>query len=510
MTTLSTHKKIDENAMFSAIDIGSTKVVALTGYRNERGEIVVLGHGTVNSVNLDIDKEKEKLNIENIRKAIHAAVDAAHKEAGFFCKNVVVGTAGRFMRSSLNRIDFKRVMPFESITSEEIDRQCKQKFNELVAYEEEILHVKELQYVVDGQFYNTAPVGKMGSSVSLNVCIMKMKREYLQQLRLLIEQCGLKVAEFMLEPLASSAAVLTENERNAGCTLVDIGGGTTDMALYEAGKLQFAEVIPLGGNCITNDIRQIHIINALDGGEIRYATEDWYLAEQIKLRYGKCWTDESDTNQTIEIKTSARQDLLKISLFGVAQTIQNRMNEIVASVHNMIRYSNCSAATKQGIVLTGGGAELKYIKEFFEQKFLEQRLHCEVRIAAPNRVEVRSQTFDCNNPRYATIVGLLMRAAELHAKTYIPPVETPKAEIVEKPQEQPQAQAPTPTQAPVATQAPPKAPETKVKPEPKPEPPKIKETVAKSKKNIISRISKTVGNIAGAVFTDPQNDESKN
>ncbi len=440
MTTHFTHTQIDESKMFSAIDIGTTKVVALTGYRNEQGKIEILGHGVVQSKNLSINKEKEQLYVENIHNALETAVMAAHKEAGFFCKKVVVGTAGRFMRSYQNRIEFKRAVFYSPITVEELQRQCDEKINELVAYDEEILHIKKLQYIVDEQFYNEAPVGKVGSSVALNVCIIKVKKSYLQQLRSVVEQCGMEVVDFMLEPLASGAAVLTENDRNAGCTLVDIGGGTTDVAMYEKGNLQFAEVVPFGGNTITNDIRQMHI-KGLDGGVIQYSSEDWKIAEQIKIQYGKCLADESEKNQVMTISATEQRGEQKVSLFDVVQTIQNRMDEIIDAIHELIEYSGCTNATKQGIVLTGGGAELKDVAYLFEQK-----LHCTVRVAVPHTV-VCGKTFNCNHPRYATVVGLLMRAAEIHACTYVVPIETPQIEEVEKPQNPVVVEMPKPSEA---------------------------------------------------------------
>ena len=532
---MTTHTRIDEAKMFSAIDIGSTKVVALSGYRNERGEITVAGHGVVNSTNLDIDKEKEHLNIENIRTAILAAVEAARQEAGFFCKKVVVGAAGRFMRSATNRIDFMRPLPFDPITEKEIDQQFTQNISNLVEYNEKIFHVKILNYTVDEEFYSDAPVGKTGSSVSMSVCVIKIKSDYLQQLRLLMEQCEMEVAEFMLEPLASSAAVVTENERKAGCTLVDMGGGTTDVAIYENGNLRFAEVIPLAGNCITNDIRQNHI-KGLDGGEIHYNTEDWRIAEQIKIKCGRCMVDEDTKERKFEVKT-ANQGILKFSFYEIAHTIQARMDEIVAAVHSMVRSTEYPTATQRGIILTGGGAELKDIAYFFEQK-----LHCPVRVAEPNQVGVRSKTFDCSSPRYATVVGLLMRAAELHATTYVPPVETPKVAVVENhsapthsapthsaptpPVQAPPAQtkttvvaqAPVVTQAPVAPEAPKAEPKVTAKAEPKPVIPQVTTPppapVEKKKRESVlkimsARVGKAVNEFAGAVFADTQEDTSK-
>lgn len=421
MEKQTTHTAINESKAFSAIDVGSTKVAAITGYRNEQGEIVIVGSGVVYSQNLDIDKEQEVLNIENIRAAVCEAVEKARNEAGFFCNNVVVGTAGRFVRSSLNRLEFKRLTAYTAITEEELN-QFAQKFNELTNHDEEILHVKELNYMVDQDFYTTAPIGKIGSSISLNVCVVKMKSSYLQQLRTLMSQCNLQVSEFMFEPIASATSVLSETEKQNGCSLVDIGGGTTDIAIYENGVLQFAEVVPFGGNTITNDIRQLHILNELDGGNMVYSDINWKIAESLKKKHGKCLTDESDKGIVLKVAATTEREELKINLFDLTQTVQNRMEEIVASVYGLINHAQCTNALKQGLILTGGGAELGNVAYFFEQN-----LHCSVRVATPNMV-VHSKSFDSNNPRYATVVGLLMRAAEIHAQTYIAPKETPIVE----------------------------------------------------------------------------------
>ncbi|MDR1762013.1 MAG: cell division protein FtsA [Bacteroidales bacterium] len=486
MTTHVTHTQIDEERMFSAIDIGTTKVVALTGYTNEQGEMVVLGHGVVSSKNLDIDKEKEQLNAENISNAVHKAVDAARNEAGFFCKKVVVGTAGRFMRSYQNRIEFKRSAPYNAITHDEIERQCKQKLIELIAFDEEMLHLKKLHYILDEQFYTEAPVGKTGASLAINVCVIKVKSSYLQQLRLLMEHCGLEVIEFMLEPLASGAAVLSQNDRNQGCAIVDIGGGTTDIALYENGFLQFAEVIPFGGNTITNDICKLHIINNLGDYNEPYDTDEWKIAEHIKIQCGKCISEETDAQQTINIPAQAHRAAFHIPLADVVQTVQNRMNEIIDAIHSLIDYAQCSCM-KQGIVITGGGAELKQVAALFEQK-----LQCPVRIAAPNHI-VRTKTFDANQPRYATVVGLLMRAAEIHADTYVPPVV--QHVIVE---EKPQSSATVETTAqPVAKVE--QKPVEQAKPQPAVE--------QKPKKNFGSFLKNKVNDIAGSVFADNQDEE---
>jgi cell division protein FtsA len=474
--------------MFSAIDIGTTKIVALTGYTNSAGKIIVLGHGIVQSKNFNINKETENLCSDTIRQSICDAVETARREAGSFCEKVVVGVAGRFMRSYQNRIEFTRTIPYESISKEELERQCEQKINDLALPGEEILDVRKLQYCVDGQFYAQAPVGRTGSVVSLNVGIIKVKSNFLNQLRAVIESCNLQVEEFMFEPLASGAAVLSESDRHKGCTIIDIGGGTTDMAIYENGSLQFAEVIAFGGNSITNDIRQECISKSIDGGAINYASDDWKVAEALKVKHGKCIYNESIDKQQLTITYGEARKTVTVSICEVARVIHCRVSEILDSIHSLIDYSGCVKAAKREIILTGGGSELKDLAFLCEQK-----LQCAVRVAGPQNI-ICSSHFDCTQPRYATVVGLLMQAAKIHAQHYV----APKMEEKKLPELEELIETLTPVSSAPKIEA--KAVQTK--PEPKKETTKRPSLFSK----MTIKIGQTVGEFAGNVFADTNDD----
>ncbi|MDR2962166.1 MAG: cell division protein FtsA [Bacteroidales bacterium] len=387
---------IDESKTFSAIDIGTTKIVALTGYTNERGEIVVLGCGSVPSKGV---RRGNVENIETVVQSIKNAVDKAREEAGFFCKKVMVGVAGQHIRSTHNRHGHNRENHELPISQKEIDALCDENRHVNLDIDEEIIHIIPQAYVIDSKHITNTPVGVPARRIEGYYHIVIGKTELLKYIRTAITRVGLELQDFMLEPLASAKSVTTPEERELGCVVIDIGGGTTDIAIFHENAIKFTEVIPFGGNVITSDIQEA----------CKVLFEE---AEQIKIGYARCIKDAA-SNDTLRFPGLNGGNPREVSFKTLAGVTQCRMEEIIDAALYVINSSGYSKCLNAGIIVTGGGAELKDLPQL-----LTFKMRHETRIGKPRHAVRYTRPDLFNYPHFATAVGLLMYAAEEHKKQY--------------------------------------------------------------------------------------------
>lgn len=409
-------KELEKQKMFAAIDIGTTKIVALVGYKNESGSIVVIGKGETPSEGMNAGTV---VAAHQTTTAIKRAVAIAEKEAGFFPKKVVVGVAGRHIVSERTTVQRNRTDASAPITQKELDELfvAAQK-QVMILPEEEIIHVIPQDYQIDG-CYVKSPLDLPGGYVEANFHIVKGKTKSLDMIKSSVRGAGLETSEdmFYLEPLASSDAVLTDAERKRGVALIDMGGGTTDIAIYYDGILQTTEVVPFGGELITKDI--------MCGCEIM--KED---AEALKLEWGSALQEGIENVNVIIGNGCTQKTITSVSLAGI---IQSRIIEIINSVQYTI-YTSGYADKITSLVLTGGGANLKNLSQL-----LNYLLKKPSEIKTPiSSIQYRENTL-FNNPKYSTVVGLLQKSSKhwgIDYQQYLAELEAQKAAtvVVEEPQ----------------------------------------------------------------------------
>lgn len=390
-----TTKQIDKARMFSAVDIGTTKIVAVTGYKNEKGELTVLGRGYAPSMGVS---RGEVINIEDSVKAIKIAVQKAEEEAGYFCKKVVVGIAGKHIRSTQNRGHINRENIDVPISQEEIDLLQKENRHVNLENDEEIIHAIPQTFIIDKEHEVTNPIGMTGRRIEANFHVVIGKGSAIRYIKAAINRAGLELVDLMLEPIASATSTITEEERKLGVALIDIGGGTTDIAIYHNDIVQFTEVIPFGGNAITNDISE--------GCKILTPH-----ADRLKIEFGNAIQDFAQENEIVSIPGVNGREPKEISIKHLSGIIQARMEEIIDSALFVLGTSGYARKLGAGIVVTGGGSLLKNLPQL-----LSYKVGIESKIGTPLACVdyVDYKTF--NNPVYATSVGLLMKAAEIHEK----------------------------------------------------------------------------------------------
>ena len=396
--TTSNKPMIDQRKAFSAIDIGTTKIVALTGYYNEKNELTVLGKGVAASAGVS---RGEVINIESTVQSIKLAVEQAKEEAGFFCKKVVVGIAGRHIRSTQNRGSINRTDPEKEITQKEIEVLLLENRHVCLEMDEEIIHAIPQTYIIDNEHEVVDPIGMRGRRIEANFHIVIGKGTAIKYIRTAIQRVGLEVAELLLEPLASSQSTLTEEEKKLGVAILDIGGGTTDVAIYHNNIVQFTEVIPFGGNAITHDISvECNILEE--------------LAEKLKVEYGCAIQDSVSDKEFVSIPGINGRPAKEISFKTLSGIIQARMEEILDAALFVIKTSGYGRHLGQGIVVTGGGALMQHLPQLIHFKIKK-----DAKIGTPIHYVHYKNLKDFNNPIYSTSVGLLMRAAELHKQQTI-------------------------------------------------------------------------------------------
>ena len=374
------------------LDIGTTKIVAMVGEKNQFNKVKILGVGKSQSLGVHRGVVN---NITQTIQSIKIAVDEAQSKSGVDVKEVAVGIAGQHIRSLQHSDYITRENPDEVINENDIDKLIDQVYKLVMLPGEEIIHVLPQDFKVDGQSEIKEPIGMYGSRLEANFHIVVGQVSSIRNIGKCIKSSGLEMGDITLEPLASSDAVLSEEEKEAGVALIDIGGGTTDVAIFKDGIIKHTAVIPFGGNVITEDIKEgCSII----GNQ----------AEQLKIKFGSAWPGENKDSEIVSIPGLRGRDPKEISLKTLSKIINARVVAIIEQAYLEIKNYGHEDSKKKliaGIVLTGGGSQLRHLKQLAEYV-----TGMDTRIGFPG--EHLAGDSNEYNPIYSTAVGLLMKAIE--------------------------------------------------------------------------------------------------
>lgn len=402
----------------AAIDIGTTKIVAIVGKRNENNKIEILGLSKALSKGV---KRGVVMNIEETVTAIQTTVEDVQNRSGIMFSEVFVGIAGQHIKSMKNRGYILRDSYEDEIKKDEVFKLIEDMHKIHIDIGEEIIHVIPQNFIVDNETGVKSPIGMCGRRLEANFHIVIGQVAAAKNIEKCIRKAGLTLKDMILEPLASSDAVLTEDEKEAGVVLVDIGGGTTDLAVYYDNIIRHTAVIPLGGNVVTKDIKE--------GCAILQRH-----AEQLKIQYGSALGDIAPEDKVVSIPGISGREPKEISFRSLAYIIQSRMEEIIDFVNFEIQNSGYADKLAAGVVITGGGAMLKHLSQLMKFKTA-----MDVRIGLPNEHLAGAGKDEISQPMYATAVGLIMRGFEYldtYKKSFIADrkevfVSPPRRETVE-------------------------------------------------------------------------------
>jgi cell division protein FtsA len=373
------------------LDIGTTKIVAMVGTMNDFNKVEVLGIGKSQSLGVHRGVVN---NITQTIQSIQQAVEEAKSVSGVEIDEVVVGIAGQHIRSLQHSDYITRNNPEEVIDENDIERLIQQVYKLVMLPGEEIIHVLPQEYKVDGQAEIKEPIGMYGGRLEANFHVVVGQVSSIRNIGRCIKSSGLKMGNITLEPLASSDAVLSNEEKEAGVALIDIGGGTSDLAIFKDGIIRHTAVIPFGGNVITEDIKEgCSIIEK--------------QAELLKVKFGSAWPGENRDTEIVSIPGLRGRDPKEISLKTLSKIINARVVEIIEQVFLEIKnYGHSEQKNKliAGIVLTGGGSQLNHLKQL-----AEYITGMDTRIGYPSE-HLAGDSNKNTSPMFSTAVGLLMNA----------------------------------------------------------------------------------------------------
>lgn len=378
--------QVNNKKIAVALDIGTTKVCALAGYLNEFDKLEIIGMGVVRSEGVSRGVVS---NIDKTVKAIREAVENAEKNAHLKFKVVHLGIAGQHIKSLHHHGLLVRHDSNTEISQNDIDKLIKDMHKLVLPPGDKILHVVPQEYTVDGEQDIFDPIGMSGVRLEANFHIITGQISASRNIVRCVEKAGLEVADITLEPIASAAAVLSDEEKMAGVALVDIGGGTTDISIFKDGIIRHTCVIPLGGNVITKDIREgCSVMNE--------------QAEKLKVKFGSALADEIVDNRIITIQGLKGRDPKEISEKNLSLIIQARVEEIFDYVLWEIKRSGYERGLIGGLVLTGGGSQLKNI-----HLLAEYHTGMHARVGMPIEHLAHGYSAQIASPMFATGLGLL-------------------------------------------------------------------------------------------------------
>ncbi len=378
---------MENKELIVGLDIGTTKICVIVGRKNEYGKLEVLGMGKAVSDGVD------RGVVTNIDKTVHAiqkAVEEASEMADVNIFDVIVGIAGQHIQSKIQSGSIMRQPTDDEITVEDVRRLSSEMENILIPPGNTIIHVMPQDYTVDYEGGIKDPVGMSGTRLEADFHIITAQTTAINNINRCVRRADLSSKQLILEPLASSLSVLSDEEKEAGVCLVDIGGGTTDIAIFYENIIRHTAVIPLGGNIITKDIKEGCMVMQNQ-------------AELLKTRFGKAITEEANPNEIVSIPGLRNRPPKEISIRNLASIIQARMEEIIEIVQNEIMQSGHYKKLAGGIVLTGGGSQLQFISQLFEYM-----TGLDTRIGHPNEHLGKSVIEEVKSPMYATSVGLVL------------------------------------------------------------------------------------------------------
>ncbi len=401
------------------LDIGTTKIVAMIGQKNQYGKLETIGVGKSKSMGVHRGVVN---NITQTIQSIQNAVSEAEATSDIKIDGVTVGIAGQHIRSLQHSDYITRPNAEQVINEEDIERLINQVHKLVMLPGEEIIHVLPQDFKVDGQAEIKEPIGMYGERLEANFHVVVGQVSSIRNIGRCIQTAGLSLEGITLEPLASAKAVLSQEEKEAGVALIDIGGGTTDLAVFKDGIIRHTAVIPFGGNVITEDIKEgCSIIEK--------------QAELLKIKFGSAWPGENKDNEIVSIRGLRGRYPKEISLKNLSKIIHARVVEIIEQVYVEIKNYGHEEQKKKliaGIVLTGGGSQLNHLKQL-----VEYITGMDTRVGYPNEHLAGDSDGDITSPLYATAVGLVLDGLERQEKqafvedtitdeeTPEPPVEKP-------------------------------------------------------------------------------------
>jgi cell division protein FtsA len=381
------NKPRETKNLLVALDIGTSKIIAIVAEITPEGGIEVLGLGQHPSKGL---KKGVVVNIETTVNGIQRALEEAELMADCKIRDVLTGIAGSHIKSfnshGMVAIKDKEVSQFD------VDRVIETARAVNIPMDQQILHILTQEFIIDGQEDVREPVGMSGVRLEVKVHIVTGAVSAAQNIMKCVRRCGLEVRDLVLQPLASAIAVLSQDEKDLGVCLVDIGGGTTDIAVFTGGSIRHTAVIPIAGDQITNDIAMA----------LRTPTKD---AEDIKMAHGCALRQLASVNDIIEVPGVGEREPRQLSRQTLAEVIEPRVEELYSLIQRELRASGFEELLSSGIVLTGGSAAMQGMVELGEEVF-----HMPVRLGVPNYAGGLSEVV--RNPRYSTGVGLLLSALE--------------------------------------------------------------------------------------------------
>ena len=381
---------VNNNPVIVGLDIGTTKIAAIAGRKNEYGKLEILGFGRANSNGV---QHGMVLNIDQTIKAIQTALENCYaSNPNLLLKEVYVGIAGQHIKSLQTRGDIVRQDNEEEITQEEIDRLIADQYRTYIPAGDQIIDVIPQEFTVDNFQNIPNPIGYSGVKVGANFHIITGDKNAIRNINRSVEKAGLHTQDLVLQPLASAAAVMCDQDLEAGVAIVDIGGGTTDLAVFYEGILKHTAVIPFGGENITNDIK-----NGL--GVLKTQ------AEQMKVQFGSALSDEAKANAFITIPGLRGMPPKEISVKNLAGIIQARMSEIMDFVtYHLKQVGLDTRLLNGGVILTGGGSQLKHLIQLTEYV-----TGLNARIGYPNEHLASGHIDELTKPMYSTCIGLILK-----------------------------------------------------------------------------------------------------
>lgn len=380
--------ELQNDKIVVGLDIGTTKICVIVGRKNDYGKLDILGMGKAVS---DGVIRGMVTNIDKTVNAIKKAVIEAEETSGIDIRVVNVGIAGQHIKSSIHRGSITRDPDDDDeITVEDVNRLSNDMYRIVIPPGSEIIHVMPQVYTVDYEDGIKDPVGMTGVRLEADFHVITAQTNAIHNIQKCVKRAGLDIENLILEPLASSLAVLSDEEKEAGICLVDIGGGTTDIAIFHENIIRHTAVVPFGGNIITSDIKE--------GCMVMHNQ-----AELLKTKFGRAIAAEASQNEIVSIPGLRNRPPKEISIRNLAHIVEARMEEIFDLVHAEIIGSGYEGKLAGGIVITGGGSQLHSVRQL-----VEYLTGMDARIGYPNEHLGKSKIEQVKSPMFATSVGLVL------------------------------------------------------------------------------------------------------
>jgi len=405
----------NEQPIIVGLDIGTTKIAAIAGRKNDFGKLEILGFGRANSNGV---QHGMVLNIDQTIKAIQTALENCYaSNPNLEINEVYVGIAGHHIKSLQTRGDIVRKTTEDEVKQHEIDHLIADQYKTYIPAGDQIIDVIPQEFTVDNFQNIPNPIGYSGVKVGANFHIITGDKNAIRNINRSVEKAGLKVRDLVLQPLASAAAVMCEQDLEAGVAIVDIGGGTTDLAVFYEGILKHTAVIPFGGENITNDIKTgLGVLKT--------------QAEQMKIQFGSALSAEAKSNAYITIPGLRGMPPKEISVKNLANIIQARMSEILDFVtYHLKQVGLDSRMLNGGVVLTGGGSQLKHLIQL-----TEYATGLNARIGYPNEHLAAGHIDELAKPMYSTCIGLILKGYNVfeNNQNHLKGIDMPKGSYIER------------------------------------------------------------------------------